>query len=678
MKRNIILSTLAAALLGTAALQVQAQGIYVNKKNGESISYPKAILDKVVPMASGTSVTTYETGVTATLKYEKIADMKTARMGHQVFPSGNGFVVVGGHTTDFQLTKTAEIYQNGKWTDIAINNPHDGAFSVILDDGRVMVGGGFSSKNGVGQSKVTDIYDPKTQTFTAGPDMTVARAYSKAVLLNGKVYVNGNWYADNTVMDCYDGSSFKSVGKMLGFSLPYIFTSKNGVIWTWSRQSCDHGEVFEFGTTKEGYAGLKFDEFLVSSGSTGTYLFTGLAVNVPINLSDDVRPSNSYSPSQDEYFFLTKNSDGDYKLNYTSISTDQIGTYKLEIPKVYPNTQTAIDYRGSVFVNDSKNEVYLIGASGTSSNQTVYLMSFNYSNGYWTIAKAEGFSHNLMSGAWTLLNDGRLACTGGSINSNFDAQKFAYIFTPPTAGLSDNSGSKEYGVNVYKQDGNYDTYMESELESITTYEEEFDERITQEIPVEYLSKMSAYMPIYSGNTPPNVEGTYEISPYTTVYDQTGYYDVGRNLSEKIIKMYNQDMTKNTLQWEEKQGSSHSTATDVALLGNGKDFTAFFITTGTSSGISTKRATIISGTWSSDGIKNFYYGFVMLDKGADPDHKLMDVGYCRIFKDGDAISTPTSWSARQRDARTDNIFENETAGGKAPLIERTWLKEKASK
>ena len=49
-------------------------------------------------------------GVTATLKYEKVADMTVARMSHQFFPSGNGFVVVGGRTTCFQLTRTAELY----------------------------------------------------------------------------------------------------------------------------------------------------------------------------------------------------------------------------------------------------------------------------------------------------------------------------------------------------------------------------------------------------------------------------------------------------------------------------------------------------------------------------------------------------------------------------------------
>ena len=246
MKRNIILKTLTAAILGTTALQVQAQGIYVNKKNHESIAYPKSILDKVTPKSKQSSSTE-----SPEWKWERIADMNTARMGHQVFPSGDGFVVVGGHTTDFQLTKTAEIYQNGKWTNISISNPHDGGFSVILNDGRVMVGGGFSSAKGVGQSKKTDIYDPKTQSFTAGPDMTVARAYAKAILMNGKVYVNGNWYADNKVMDCYDGSSFSSVGNMRNFTLPYIFASKSGTIWTWSLMD-PWGETVDWGTSSSG------------------------------------------------------------------------------------------------------------------------------------------------------------------------------------------------------------------------------------------------------------------------------------------------------------------------------------------------------------------------------------------------------------------------------------------
>jgi hypothetical protein len=42
--------------------------------------------------------------------------------------------------------------------------------------------------------------------------------------------------------------------------------------------------------------------------------------------------------------------------------------------------------------------------------------------------------HDLQMASWTVLADGRIACTGGGVKDNFDAQSLAYIFTPPTAG----------------------------------------------------------------------------------------------------------------------------------------------------------------------------------------------------------------------------------------------------
>ena len=678
MKRNIILKTLTVAILGTAALQVQAQGIYVNKKNHESIAYPKSVLDKVTPKSKQSSSTE-----SPEWKWERIADMNTARMGHQIFPSGDGFVVVGGHTTDFQLTKTAEIYQNGKWTNISISNPHDGGFSVILGDGRVMVGGGFSSAKGVGQSKKTDIYDPKTQSFTAGPDMTVARAYAKAILMNGKVYVNGNWYADNKVMDCYDGSSFSSVGNMRNFTLPYIFASKSGTIWTWSLMD-PWGETVDWGTSSSGSQGLLFNKYLVSTDETKSSLFTNMVTNVPLSLSEDVRMSNSYSAKDDRYYFLTKNSNS-YKLYYSLIDESSIGWYNFDVPTVYPDTDVEINYRGSVFVNDAKEEVYLVGSNGPSNNQTLFLVCYNFADEnvvHRTIAKIDGFEHNLMSGAWTILNDGRLVCTGGGINSNFDAQKYAYIFTPPTY----KSSGDENGVDVWKKDGSHDTYLESELESITTYEEKFDERITQEIPIEYLSKMSAYMPIYSGNTPPNIEGVYNMSPCVMVYDSNGSFEPGHKFNSVVTELTNQNMSQNTLTYRDEEiksdgtVSSSSNKAEAKIVGNGDNFTMFVvITSNSTNGSWTKIASLLSGIKTSSGIKDFYEGFVMLDK-YDPDNTKMKIGQFRIINDQDGMSEPTTWKTRQRAARVadDNTetLQDRKSAGPSTVKQTTCGKEKA--
>lgn len=654
----MILKALAVALLGTAALEAGAQGIYVNKKNGESIAYPKAVLDRVVPTKVSTGTTVANgVGVVADLQYEKAPDMKTARMGHQIFPSGNGFVVVGGHTTNFDLTTTAELYENGQWRDLTIGSPHDGAFSVMMSDGRVMVGGGFSQRIGVGHSTKVDIYDPATKTFTAGPELSVARAFCKAVAVGSHIYVNGNWWSDGdaTKMDYFDGTSFRAISGMQERSNPYMFAAAGGKIWTWGTYD-KSGNKAAFGK-HDGKDAYRFDEYLESTGKVDDYVFIDLAEYVPLGLTPDVRPSDSYESALDGYFFLTQTAAGDYVLYRTRVAEDGTSRYKLDIPEVFPGSTTPITYRGGVIVNEKKSELYLIGASGANTDQTVYIVSYNYNEGYWTIASAGGFGYNLMEGSWTLLADGRLACAGGNIKDNYDAQKGVYIFTPPTAGAA--TDGTAYGVNVYKTDGSADTYMDSDLESITTYEEEFDERIAQEIPVEYLSKMSAYMPIYAGSTPPSIEGTYLMNPCVMVYnsDLNSPYKPGKIFVDYIAKYTNQNMTKNTAtyQYEERNKNgdvtSKSDEAEAKVLGEGNNYTTYTIVETTNTdGSWTKMATILSATVTAEGLRNFYEGILMLDK-KDPNNTRMDIGVFRIFKDEDGLSEPTTWKARTKAART---------------------------
>ncbi len=93
----------------------------------------------------------------------------------------------------------------------------------------------------------------------------------------------------------------------------------------------------------------------------------------------------------------------------------------------------------------------------------------------------------------------------------------------------------------------------------------------------------------------------------------------------------------------KQGSSSEGSSDeVTVSGSNDDFTAYFISTGTNSGISFKTATVISGTKTSSGIKNYLNAFILLEKGADPNGKLMGVNEFRIFKDNNNLASNTTW------------------------------------
>ena len=132
---------------------------------------------------------------------------------------------------------------------------------------------------------------------------------------------------------------------------------------------------------------------------------------------------------------LTKKNTGTYELLFYSVEEDQYYRFNnFLIPSKHPDSGEEISYRGGVYVDKSRNQLYLIGGSQGKQGQTVHIISLNYDTDAWTIASAPGFNYDLMQGSWTLLPDGRLACSGGFTDSNDHPSSEAYIFTPPTAG----------------------------------------------------------------------------------------------------------------------------------------------------------------------------------------------------------------------------------------------------
>ena len=184
-----------------------------------------------------------------------------------------------------------------------------------------------------------------------------------------------------------------------------------------------------------------------------------------------------------------------------------------------------------------------------------------------------------------------------------------------------------------------------------------DERLNNVVPEEIQEKMSNYMPIYQGVNPPNVEGTYYIDPFETVFcedydasSSTKYYP-GYIVSSCYCQFLNQNNVNNTIDFRDvsETGNSTDVGSGAFISGSGNNFTAFFNTYGESNGIKTRTALVVSGTKTSEGIANLYYAFIMVEKGDDPDHKLMDEGIFRVFRDQDGISVNTTWPEASRPA-----------------------------
>ena len=206
---------------------------------------------------------------------------------------------------------------------------------------------------------------------------------------------------------------------------------------------------------------------------------------------------------------------------------------------------------------------------------------------------------------------------------------------------------------AYQFDGLH--YNLSEVSGFST------RRINQVIPEEILDQMDDYIPIYDGWNPPNVEGQYLVSPLAITYDGTNQYEIGDVFTDLYCQFLNQDMVHNTLDYQEKTGGSTSTGTGAFISGEGNRFSVFFNTEGVSVysdySINIKTALVISGIMTSEGIKDVYYAFVLVDKSDDPSHHIIDIGGFRVFKDSDGLSVPVNYFNSSSKSQTKGLLYN---------------------
>ena len=100
------------------------------------------------------SINAADTCAVSRIDVERLPDLNIPRAGHEVFCVNGELTVAGGHTDGFLPTPTAEYYKDGKWHTIPMTYPHDFGFSVVLNSGKVMLGGGCEEPIGIGQTYV--------------------------------------------------------------------------------------------------------------------------------------------------------------------------------------------------------------------------------------------------------------------------------------------------------------------------------------------------------------------------------------------------------------------------------------------------------------------------------------------------------------------------------------------
>ncbi|MGP1435019.1 MAG: hypothetical protein ACTTKN_00055 [Phocaeicola sp.] len=94
------------------------------------------------------------------LPMERLPDMNVPRGGHALFCINGELTVIGGHTTGFVITQSAEYFADGKWHPMNPVYAHDDGAYKVLRSGKVLLYGGHERNLGIGQSYEVEMYDP--------------------------------------------------------------------------------------------------------------------------------------------------------------------------------------------------------------------------------------------------------------------------------------------------------------------------------------------------------------------------------------------------------------------------------------------------------------------------------------------------------------------------------------
>ena len=139
------------------------------------------------------------------VEVERLPDLNMPRNAHATFCVNGEVTVVGGHTTHFVPTATAEYYHDGQWHLLETAYPHDNGICVKLSSGKVLLAGGHDQPLGVGSSFPVEEYDPATHTFRGFSCLDTKRTLASGIELDsGHIVVAGNWYA-NDAIEMFDG-----------------------------------------------------------------------------------------------------------------------------------------------------------------------------------------------------------------------------------------------------------------------------------------------------------------------------------------------------------------------------------------------------------------------------------------------------------------------------------------
>ncbi len=191
--------------------------------------------------------------------------------------------------------------------------------------------------------------------------------------------------------------------------------------------------------------------------------------------------------------------------------------------------------------------------------------------------------------------------------------------------------------------------------------------ITENVPSDILpdairNDVSELINIYSGDTPPDLDDKdFVSSPHVMVYNSSsnnpdslvthGDRYIAFRFSESNGYVYY------SKQWDEAlQKDIYENVANISVTGSGNNFTYYYVTTGYPDGLFAKQSTIMSGTLTDFGIKDFHVAVILLETSGNPNLEL--VNSYKVIRDNDGFSEFEDWLNSKSNVNTSEDITDE--------------------
>lgn len=347
------------------------------------------------------------------LQVERLADLNIPRGDHSFFVVNGEPTVVGGHTSGFVPTATAEYYHDGEWHLMQMVYAHDHGFSTPLRSGKVLIGGGHEQPLGIGQIFSVEMYDPATHTFRGFGCLDRKRCFATGLELDsGKVIIAGNWFHSDDI-ELFDGKKYFSHVKNVtqGRANPYIFPIAKD-------------DAIIFSNTDE-YANL-FDSIIVDR-------LMGEPFRVPLfdewklqRVLQEVRAENNHIGN---YTYLIPVINSDMQIAICRIEGTDFSLHPTISPIPTEHQGSPITYYNNMCIDHEARLAYLFGYGKGNGRLYVVAIGYDTTPSPLTLYYTEPMGHIIWS--QPMLNaDGNLLIAGGvEMNADGSPDNFTPVAT---------------------------------------------------------------------------------------------------------------------------------------------------------------------------------------------------------------------------------------------------------